>query len=193
MKAKKRLEGKRTVQRSRSAQIRAVTETALAAALIAVSAMISIPFPVPFTLQLLGVYFALFYLGALRGTIAILIYVAIGALGLPVFSGFSGGVGRLFDATGGFILGFILLALVYLALDGLLPTTLGSRVASTGISLLAFYAFGSAWYAAVYTDGSLGGYLASTALTVLPFLLPDLVKIAIAAHLASRIKKALQK
>ena len=155
--------------------------------------MISIPFPVPFTLQIFGVYFALFYLGARRGTVAILLYVAIGALGLPVFSGFSGGVGRLFDATGGFILGFIILSLVYLALDSLTPSDGSRRAVSTVVSLLAFYAFGSIWYAAFYTDGSLGGYLASTALTVLPFVLPDLVKIALAALLASRIKKALQK
>lgn len=155
--------------------------------------MISIPFPVPFTLQLLGVYFALFYLGGKRGLIAVLLYVAIGALGLPVFSGFSGGFGRLFDATGGFILGFILLAIVYLALDRILPAKGGVRVVPTVVSLLAFYAFGSIWYAAFYTDGSLGGYLASTALTVLPFILPDLVKIALAALLASRIKKAFQK
>lgn len=181
------------MQRNNAMRIRTVTETALAAALIAVSAMISIPFPVPFTLQIFGVYFALFYLGSGRGALAVLLYVAIGALGLPVFSGFSGGVGRLFDATGGFILGFILLALVYFAMDSLLPPMNVGRAISVSVSLLAFYAFGSIWYAAFYTDGSLGGYLASTALTVLPFVLPDLVKIALAALLATRIKKALQK
>ena len=181
------------MRKKSGSSVRGITETALASALIALSAMISIPFPVPFTLQIFGVYFALFYLGARRGIIAVLLYVMIGAVGLPVFSGFSGGAGRLFDATGGFIWGFILLSLVYLATDSFLPRGRYRPKLAVALSLGVFYLTGSLWYAAFYTDGSIAGYLSSLALTVMPFLLPDIVKIALAAIVASRINKIYKK
>ncbi len=167
--------------------VRALTETALCAALIAASAMIAIPFPVPFTLQLFGVYFALFYLGGVRGTVAVAVYVFLGAVGLPIFSGFSGGFGRLFDATGGFIWGFLLLSLVYLALSAIFRIRWGGLIAAA-LSLLAFYALGSVWYAFFYTDGSLEGYLGSLLITVAPFALPDAVKLVLAYTLAERLR-----
>ena len=168
--------------------VRAVTETALCAALIAVTAMISIPFPVPFTLQIFGVYFALFYLGGVRGAVAVAVYILLGAVGLPVFSGFSGGFGRLFDSTGGFIWGFLLLSLVYLFLSAVLRIEWGRLIAAT-VSLIAFYAFGSVWYAAFYTDGGIGSYLGSLLITVAPFVLPDAVKLTLAYALSARLHR----
>ena len=180
------------MKKSRIIAVRSVTETALCAALIAVCAMISIPFPVPFTLQLFGVYFALFYLGARRGLIAVLLYIAIGALGLPVFSGFSGGVGRLFDATGGYILGFLLIALVFLVFEHL-PRFRFSAAVASAVALFAFYALGSVWYSTFYTDGGLEAYLVSLLLTVAPFLLPDAVKIVLAYALSERLLRIFRK
>ena len=172
--------------------IRSITETALCAALIAVSAMISIPFPVPFTMQLFGVFFALFYLGARRGLAAVAIYVAIGAVGLPVFSGFSGGVGRLFDATGGFIFGFLLLAFVYLVFERFLKVKYALAIGATA-ALAAFYAIGSVWYCAFYTDAGISTYFASLLITVAPFVLPDAVKICLAYALAERLSRIFRK
>lgn len=191
MKAKKMSGEGIAVQKNKALQIRAVTETALCSALIAVSAMISVPFPVPFTLQILGVYFALFYLGAVRGAVAVLLYFAIGAIGLPVFSGFSGGVGRLFDATGGFILGFLLLSLIYLLVEKLLGKGAVARCLATGLSLVAFYALGSAWYFFVYNGGE--GYLATLSVTVLPFIVPDILKIFLAGVLSRRLSSIFYK
>lgn len=81
---------------------------ALMAALIALCAWISVPLgPVPFTMQTFGIFAALGLLGGRRGTLAFLIYLLLGIVGLPVFSGFSAGAGVLFGATGGYLLGYL--------------------------------------------------------------------------------------
>ena len=71
--------------------------------LIAICSWISIPAAVPFTLQTLGVFLAVGILGGKRGTMAVLVYILLGAIGIPVFAGFSGGIGVLTGTTGGFI------------------------------------------------------------------------------------------
>lgn len=173
--------------------IRSITEIALCTATISVSAMISIPLPVPFTLQIFGIFFALFYLGGARGTASVLLYLLVGAVGLPVFSGFSGGFGRLFDAGGGFIWGFLLMSLVYLLIRPLFARLKRGRIVAAFISLLPFYAVGSAWYAAFYTDGSILGYISSLLITVAPFILPDAVKICLAYTISERISRVFRK
>lgn len=86
---------------------------ALMAALIALCAWISVPLgPVPFTMQTFGIFAALGLLGGRRGTLAFLIYLLLGIVGLPVFSGFSAGAGVLFGATGGYLLGYLAAALL---------------------------------------------------------------------------------
>ena len=84
---------------------------ALFAVLLTVCAWISVPLPVPFTLQTFAIFAALGILGGRRGTWAVAVYLLLGAVGLPVFSGFRGGLGALLGTTGGYILGFLALAL----------------------------------------------------------------------------------
>ena len=86
---------------------------ALFAVLMAVCAWISIPFAVPFTLQTFAVFAALAILGGRRGTLSVVVYLLLGAVGLPVFAGFKGGLAALLGTTGGYILGFLLTALLY--------------------------------------------------------------------------------
>ena len=93
---------------------------ALMAALIALCAWISVPLgPVPFTMQTFGIFAALGLLGGRRGTLAFLIYLLLGIVGLPVFSGFSAGAGVLFGATGGYLLGYLAAALFIVTMSGL--------------------------------------------------------------------------
>ena len=86
---------------------------AIFAVIIAVCSWISVPMVVPFTLQTFGVFCAVGLLGGKRGTLSVLIYVLLGAVGVPVFAGFSSGIGTLFGVTGGYIMGFIFTALIY--------------------------------------------------------------------------------
>ena len=87
---------------------------AMGATLIAICSWISIPTAVPFTLQTFAVFFVLLLLGGERGTLAILIYILLGAVGAPVFAGFNGGIGVLLGNTGGYILGFLFVGLIYM-------------------------------------------------------------------------------
>lgn len=84
---------------------------ALFAVLMAVCSWISIPAVVPFTLQTFGVFVAVSVLGGKRGTLAVVLYLLMGVVGLPVFAGFSGGLGVLLGSTGGYIVGFVFTAL----------------------------------------------------------------------------------
>ena len=78
---------------------RDLTYVALCAVLIAVCAWISIPAPVPFTLQTFGIFAALTLLGGRRGCYAVAVYLLLGLVGLPVFAGFQGGIGALLGTT----------------------------------------------------------------------------------------------
>ena len=174
-----------------SRRLRELTYTALASALIAVSALITVPTPssVAITLQTFGVYFALFFLGGKLGTLAVALYIAIGAVGLPVFSGFSGGVGRLLDATGGYIFGFLVCALVYWLITFAFGERL--RIAAAAISLLSLYATGSLWYLFVYL-GFDGGFFSVLLTCAVPFILPDVIKITLALVVSNRLARVMK-
>ena len=165
---------------------------AVCAVLMAVCSWISIPATVPFTLQTFAVFCSLGLLGGKRGTAAILVYLLLGAVGVPVFAGFSGGIGILFGTTGGYLLGFILMGLIYWLGERLSRNSRGVRIISMILGLLLCYAFGTAWFMFVYARQS-GAIALGTALAwcVVPFLLPDLVKMALALLLSGRLRRAL--
>ena len=98
--------------------VKNLTLIALFAVIIAICSWVTIPFyVVPFTLQTLGVFLTLRFLGSKRGTVAIAVYLVLGALGVPVFAGFTGGIGRLLGPTGGYLVGFLVSGLVMMLLD----------------------------------------------------------------------------
>ena len=167
---------------------RELTKIALFAALLSVSAFIYIPLPVPITMQTLVMFAALFILGGRGGSIAIFVYILLGALGLPVFSGFSGGISRLFDATGGYILGMLIASLSWWLLDTLLPKKELFKIINSVISLLVIYLFGTLWFAFMYTDGdkTLGAVLLAC---VVPFIVPDIIKLYLAYYISKKIPK----
>ena len=160
-------------------------------ALLAVCAWISVPMPwgVSYTLQTMGVFLAVGVLGGKRGTLAVLVYLLLGAVGVPVFSGFRGGAAALLGTTGGYIAGFLFSALVMWAMERLLGKQLTVLALSMVVGLAVCYAFGTAWYMVVYTQSS-GPVALGTVLgwCVTPFILPDLVKIALALLLTARLR-----
>ena len=165
---------------------------AVCAALIAICSWISIPAAVPFTMQTFAVFCVLGLLGGKRGTISILVYILLGAVGLPVFAGFSGGIGILFGTTGGYIIGFIFVGLIYWAAEKLFGAKLPLRIAAMVLGLAVCYAFGTVWFMLVYARSS-GAIALATALgwCVLPFIVPDLVKMGLAVLLSERLRKDL--
>lgn len=156
------------------------------AALMAVCAWITIPGPVPFTLQTFAVFLAILSLGGRDGFISILVYILLGAVGLPVFSGFRGGVGVLLASTGGYLVGFLLSALLMMLFE---KKGLTAQILSAAGAMVTYFAFGTAWYAVVYTAGGKAFSLTAVLMAcVVPFVLPDILKIALAFVIAKRIK-----
>ena len=163
---------------------------AIAAALLTVCSWLSIPAAVPFTLQTFALFCALNLLGGRRGTIAVLVYLLLGAVGLPVFSGFRSGFGALFGPTGGFLTGFLLTGLVGWLFEQFPRHGLPVRIIAMLIGLLLCYAFGTAWFMVVYarTNGAIT-LSRALGLCVFPFIIPDLLKLAFAILLSERLKR----
>lgn len=161
---------------------KAMVRCALFAALMAVCAWIAIPVPpVAVTLQSFAVLLALALLGGRQGTAAIAVYLAVGLVGMPVFAGFRGGAGALLDASGGFLWGFLAGGCVYRALErlGRLPAMAGC--------MAAVYLCGSFWFCR-YAAVSAGQ---AVLVCVVPFLIPDVVKLWLAWIISGRIGRRL--
>lgn len=159
-------------------------------ALMAVCAWISIPTTVPFTLQTLGVFLSVGLLGGRRGSLAVFVYLLLGAVGAPVFSGFNGGVGALVGTTGGYILGFLLCALTMWTVEAALGKSLPILGLSMVLGLIVCYCFGTAWFLILYTQTT-GPVSLGTVLgwCVIPFIGPDLIKVALALVLSARLRR----
>ena len=166
---------------------------ALFAVVMAVCAWISIPAAVPFTLQTFGVFLAVGLLGGKRGTLAVLVYLLLGAVGMPVFAGFNGGLGYMLGATGGYIVGFVLSALVMWAMEAALGRKTWVLAVSMVLGLAVCYVFGTAWFMVVYAQNSGPvGLMTALGWCVFPYMIPDLVKLALAVLLSRRVKKFLK-
>ena len=135
----------------------------------------TLPFSVPFTLQLLGVFLCIGILGGTEAFGCVAVYLLLGCLGFPVFSGFQGGFGVLLGPTGGYLLGFLPLCLVC---GWLYPKAKGmwAKGFVFFLGLLVEYLVGTLWYLLVFTQGKTD-LLPALTICVLPFILPDLLKI----------------
>lgn len=161
-------------------KIRNMVQVGLFAALICICSWLYLPVGgLFFTLQTFGVFLTLFLLGGKTGCWAILTYLALGAVGLPVFSGFRGGFGALLDVTGGYLWGFLLAGLIYRLLGKKLP------VLAAIAGLLACYLAGTLWCAFSYFGGNVA---AAAVQCVLPYVIPDAAKLWFAFFVAKKLK-----
>ena len=167
---------------------------AMMAVILCVCSWLTIPFTVPFTMQTFAVYCALLLLGGRRGLLAIGLYILLGLVGLPVFSGFRGGPGHLLGLTGGYIIGFLFTGLGYLLMEsklhglGFLP-----RIVLLALDLLPCYLVGTLWFTAVSRlHGSEIGFFGALGLCVVPYILPDLLKVVLAERICARVGKHLK-
>jgi len=177
-------------------RIRDLTLIAVFTVLMVVCAWISVPVPAPFvqfTMQTFAVFAAMLTLGGKRGTYAVAAYLLLGAVGVPVGSNFQGGLGWLLGNTGGYILGFFLQALLYWLMTARLGEALPVKITASVLGLALCYAFGTAWFLALYAQsGSPMGLMAALGYCVFPFIIPDLVKLALAVLVSQRVGKYLQ-
>lgn len=211
--------------------------------MIAAGAWITVPAAIPFTMQTFCIFLTLYILGGANGTKAILLYLLLGAVGLPVFSGFKAGLSVLAGPTGGYLIGFIFIGLSYrlgekffsrsdsgsglvngasrLSGTGSGLANGASRVSGTGSSsadgadfnagygsgnvasrlserrgkflflilgLCICYAFGTGWFVYISNSGSSSvSILQALSLCVLPYIIPDLIKLLLASKLSAKL------
>lgn len=169
-----------------------LTLMGLCVAILAICSWLTIPATVPFTLQTFAVFFILLVIGGKRGTITILTYILLGLVGVPVFSGFKGGPSVLFGTTGGYILGFLLTGLIFWIFERLVGKQLWMKILALLIGLAVCYTFGTVWFVWLYGKNveqiTMG---AALLMCVVPFLIPDAIKLAVAVALSGRIRKAI--
>ncbi len=171
-----------------------ITQAGVGVAFLAICSFLTIPGPVPVTLQTFGVFFLMLLLGGKIGTITIFVYLLLGAIGVPVFAGMSGGLGAIMGTTGGYLLGFVFIGMTYWYVSEKISQKLFAKIIALILGLILCYAFGTWWFVTVYTRNT-GAIGIGTALgwCVIPFLIPDGIKLAVAAVVAPRVRKALEK
>lgn len=161
---------------------------AFGAAIIAVLAQVTIPLPlIPITGQTLAVGIVVTILGTRLGTLSVLLYMLLGAVGLPVFSGMSGGLAILVGPTGGYIVGFLATAIImglYLDKFGI---TLVQAIIANIIGMCVTLTFGTVWLKIVadytWTAAFMGG--------VAPFIVVGIVKAVLAAWIGVIVRRRL--
>ena len=179
--------------KTHTASIRRLTVIALFAALMAVLSQISVPLgPIPFSCGILGALLCGLMLRPRDAVLAMLVYLLLGAAGLPVFAGFKAGLSAVTGMTGGYLLGYFLIAWLT-AVAGQFVSGQDKRYAAAVIlcaetvGVLACYAFGTAWF--MFLSGN--SLAAALSACVLPFLPGDALKILLAYMLAAVLKKRL--
>lgn len=167
-----------------------MTVTALMTAITCILGPMSLPIPispVPISLTNLVIYFMAYVLGSKLSVASYLLYLLLGAVGLPVFSGFSGGLGKLLGPTGGYLIGFIFLAAIAGLFVEKFPGKIPMHVAGMVAGTIVCYIFGTAWLAK-----QLGiGFVAGLGVGVIPYLPGDTAKIILAVIAGPKIKKSI--
>ena len=167
-----------------------ITYISLFSVIIAICSWISIPTLVPFTLQTFAVFTALALLGGKRGTICIAIYILLGSVGLPVFANFKGGLGALLGPTGGYIIGFLALGLVYWLMTELISDRLPVKIVAMVLGNILCYALGTLWFVPVYSKMVEPiGIISALLMCVTPYIIVDLIKLALALIISNKLKK----
>lgn len=169
--------------------VKQMTLMALMTALICVIAPFSIPLgfsPVPISFTNFAIYIAAYVIGMKRTTISFFIYLLIGIIGVPVFAGFNSGAGVLLGPTGGYLIGFIFLALVSGYFIDKYPSKIVMCIAGMILGLVICYAFGTAWLA-IQNKMT---FMQAMLIGVVPYLIGDAIKIAVAAVIGPQLRKA---
>lgn len=180
----------KTVTSRSHEKIKELVLTGMMTSLICIMGPLSVPLPfspVPISLTNLAIYFALYVLGMKRGCVSYLLYLLIGFAGLPVFSGFTAGPGKLLGPTGGYLAGFILMALIGgYVVDRWLFAQMRCFL-GLAFGTVICYLFGTVWLAVM------GGmsFPAALAAGVLPFIPGDICKIIIAVTAGPMIRRRL--
>lgn len=171
--------------------IKKMAVTALMTAVLCILTPVSIPIfitPVPISLGVLAIYLTAYVLSPIDSLISVSIFLLLGMAGLPVFSGYTGGIGKIVGPTGGYIIGFLFTVYISSLFINLKKGVLFDIIGMV-LGLALCYLTGTLWFS--YNQGK--GFIASLSVCVVPFLIGDAIKIIIAAIVGPEIKKRINK
>lgn len=158
----------------------------LFASIICILSIITIPIgQVPITMALIGVFLTAAILPPISATVSVLVYLLIGLVGVPVFSGFGAGVGVILGATGGYLMAYPLMALAVSGLSKLFKGRWFGFWIGIITALLLCYGLGTLWFCKVTGTG----FMAALAICVFPFIPFDLAKAAAAFGVRAALLK----
>lgn len=176
----------------KSITVKDMAVIALVSAVICIIAPFSIPIaisPVPITLALFAVYLAGIILGFKRGVLSVVIYLLLGMVGLPIFSGFTGGVQKLAGPTGGYLVGYLLLVFITGLFVEKFPNKPVLYLVGGILGLLGCYLFGTIWFVIQYKIG----FIEALSMCVIPYIPLDIMKLVLAVIVGYQIRKILLK
>lgn len=166
--------------------IKKLTSVALMTAVICILAPLSIPIgAVPVSFTNLAVYFAVYLIGTKYATYSYLIYYLLGLVGLPVFSGFTGGIGKAIGPTGGCLIGFFFMAIISGIFIEKFKHSRLMQLLGMILGTIIVYIFGTLWFSFVMDKTLIESFMVCVA----PFIIGDLVKMVIAMYVGTEIKK----
>ena len=178
------------IQKHMKSKLYPMTVTAIMASIMAVTAPFALFLgPIPISLCTLLIYVSAYLLGRKKSVMAALLYVLMGMVGLPVFSGFSGGAGKLFGPTGGYILGYLVVAMCTGWAVERFPLRQGMHLLGMTVGTAILYLLGTAWYC-LQTGQRIS---AAVGLCVLPFLPGDALKLSGALVLGPLLQERMKK
>lgn len=165
-----------------------LTITAIFSAIICILSVITVPIgTIPISLSLFAIILTAISLGAKRGVLTVIVYILIGSLGIPVFSGFKGGFHILFGPTGGFIFSYIFVALIMSFVSQKTNKKLTLFLFSL-LSLAICYLIGSFQYAII----SKVSFYNSLSVCIYPFIVFDILKALLAVNIGLKLKKIIK-
>lgn len=171
-------------------QPKILSRCAMFTALLCICSWLSIPIPNgTVSLQTFALFLTLGLLGGKYGSLVCLTYLLLGSVGIPVFTGFRGGIGILLGTTGGYLWGFLAASLVYWVITAKFGGKFKPIAMVSG--LLACYALGTLWFSLVYTGGDRSIWLI-IGNCVVPYLIPDGIKLVLAHVLTKKLKRILK-
>lgn len=166
--------------------IKKLTSVALMTAVICILAPLSIPIgAVPISFTNLAVYFAVYLIGTKYAAYSYLIYYLLGLVGLPVFSGFTGGIGKAIGPTGGCLIGFFFMAIISGIFIEKFKNNRLMQLLGMILGTIVVYALGTLWFSFVMNKTLVESFM----ICVAPFIIGDLVKMIIAMYVGTEIRK----
>lgn len=172
--------------------IKKIILIAMMTCLIAICSWLNIPSAVPFTMQTFAVFCALLLLGGQHALVTVFLYIFMGCIGLPVFSGFKGGIAHIIGPTGGYIIGFIFTALCYCLFEPLILKYPRIKAFVFVIGLIICYVVGTLWFKMIYEfRGTEYSVIKILSMCVFPYIIPDLLKLALSFFVCNKIRRVM--